>query len=86
MIMPSSTQLYDVSVCVLTYHPDYDRLFITLTSVIRQKGCTCEIIIADDGTPDFRQKEIEAWMAERGLLHRAQCSECGHRSECAERI
>ena len=64
MIMPSSTQLYDVSVCVLTYHPDYERLFITLTSVIRQKGCTCEIIIADDGTPDFRQKEIEAWMAE----------------------
>ena len=68
MIMPSSTQLYDVSVCVLTYHPDYERLFITLTSVIRQKGCTCEIIIAD------------------GLLHRAQCSEYGHRSECAERI
>ena len=55
MIMPSSTQLYDVSVCVLTYHPDYERLFITLTSVIRQKGCTCEIIIADDGTLDFRQ-------------------------------
>ena len=60
MIMPSSTQLYDVSVCVLTYRPDYERLFITLTSVIRQKDCTCEIIIADDaGFPSERDRGVD---------------------------
>lgn len=58
----------DVSVCVLTYRPDYEKLFMTLTSIIRQTGCSYEIIIADDGTPDFRQDMIEAWMAVHGVL------------------
>ena len=44
----------DISVCVLTYRPNYEKLFITLTSIIRQQSCSYEIIIADDGTPDFR--------------------------------
>ena len=56
----------DVSVCVLTYRPDYEKLFITLTSIIRQQGCSYEIIIADDGTPDFQQDMIEVWMAAHG--------------------
>ena len=57
----------DISVCVLTYRPDYEKLFITLTSIIRQQGCSYEIIIADDGTPDFRQDEIAAWMSEHDV-------------------
>ena len=55
---------YDVSVCVPTYHSDDKKLFTTLTSVVRQAGCTYEIIIADDGTQGFRQDVIETWMAE----------------------
>ena len=57
----------DVSVCVLTYQPDYEKLFMTLVSVIRQQGCSYEIIIADDGTPDFRQDMVKAWMAVHGI-------------------
>ena len=57
----------EVSICVLTYRPDYEKLFMTLTSIIRQQGCSYEIIIADDGTLDFRQDLIEAWMAARGI-------------------
>ena len=59
---PGDEQHYDVSLCVLTYRPNYEKLFTTLTSIIRQRGCSYEIIIADDGTPDFRQEEIEQWM------------------------
>ena len=52
----------DVSICVLTYRPDYEKLFMTLTSIIRQQGCSYEIIIADDGTLDFRQDLIvQCW-------------------------
>ena len=47
---------YDISVYVLIYRPDYEKLFITLTSVILQKGCRYEIILADDGSEDFRQQ------------------------------
>ena len=48
----------DISICVLTYQPNYEKLFMTLTSIICQQGCSYEIIIADDGTPDFRQDVI----------------------------
>ena len=58
---------YDASVCVLTYQPDYEKLFATLTSVIEQYGCSYEIIIGDDGTLDFRQKEIELWLLSHGF-------------------
>ena len=55
---------YDISVCVLIYRSDYEKLFITLTSIIRQKGCRYEIVLADDGSEDFHQQEIEQWMNE----------------------
>ena len=58
---------YDISVYVLIYRPDYEKLFITLTSVIQQKGCRYEIILADDGSEDFRQQEIEQWMYARNF-------------------
>ena len=57
----------DVSVCVLSYHPDYEKLYATLTSIIQQKNCSYEIVIGDDGTPDFRHHEIELWLLERGF-------------------
>ena len=52
----------DVSVCVCTYNPDYSKLFTTLTSIIQQKNCAFELLVGDDGTPDFRQFEIEQWL------------------------
>lgn len=58
---------YDISVCVLSYCPDYKKLFTTLTSIVRQRGCSYEIIIADDGTPDFHQEEIEVWLDKHGV-------------------
>ncbi len=74
-LFPTS-KTYDVTVGVLTYHPDYDKLFITLTSIIRQKGCTIEIIIGDDGTEEFRKEEVEQWLLERGFLDfRIICSQ-----------
>ena len=59
---------YDVSVGVMTYCPDYDKLFTTLYSIIRQKGCRCEIVIGDDGTPDFQKKKIEDWLMQHGFF------------------
>ena len=56
---------YDISVCVLIYRPDYEKLFITLTSIVNQKGCRYEILLADDGSEDFRQQEIEQWLHEK---------------------
>ena len=54
----------DFSVIVLNYHPDKDKLFATLRSILCQKDVSFEIILADDGSPDPLKPEIEAFMAE----------------------
>ncbi len=53
----------DFSVIVLNYHPDKDKLFATLRSILCQKDVSFEIILADDGSPDPLQQEIDAFMA-----------------------
>ena len=55
----------DVSVCVLTYQPDLEKLFATLESIVCQRECSFEIIIADDGTSNFNRSVIEAYFAQR---------------------
>lgn len=52
------------SIIVLTYNPNYNKLFQTLTSIINQKKIEFEIIIADDGTKDFNSSLIMDWMKE----------------------
>lgn len=63
--MPSQ-KTYDISICIATYYSDYEKLFLTLTSVLRQQDCSYEIIIGDDGTENFDAKCIELWL----LQHR----------------
>ena len=55
----------DVSVCVLTYQPNLRKLFATLESIVCQQGCSFEIIIADDGTPNFDRGVIEAYFGQK---------------------
>ena len=59
------TDVYDISFCFLVYRPDYEKLFITLNSIVQQKGCRYEIVLTDDGSEDFRHQEIEQWLDER---------------------
>ena len=64
-IFPREKEI-DISVCVLSYQPDYEKLFATLTSIVQQVHCSFEIIIGDDGTPNFPQEEIELWLRQQG--------------------
>lgn len=43
---------YDVSVLVLNYRTDFQKLLFTLDSVISQKGISIEVVITDDGSED----------------------------------
>ncbi|MBO5478796.1 MAG: glycosyltransferase family 2 protein [Clostridia bacterium] len=53
---------FDISVIVLTYNPNYKKLFNTLKSIINQKECKLEIIISDDGSTQFDKQLIVKWM------------------------
>lgn len=59
---------YDVSVVVLTYKPNYKKLYGTILSILTQKNVDYEIIIADDGSDCLRIDEIEKWFKEEQFL------------------
>ena len=52
------TKQYDISVIVLSYHPDSDQEKRTLLSILLQEGVSFEIIIADDGSEENNREEI----------------------------
>lgn len=58
---------FDFSVIVLTYHPDREKLLATLMSVVMQRDICLEVIIADDGSPDFFESSIHSFMAEHSF-------------------
>lgn len=49
----------DVTVLIITYNPDYRKLFSTIWSSILQKNISFEIIVCDDGSKTNYKKEIE---------------------------
>lgn len=51
-----------ISVLVLTYHPQENALFSTLRSIVQQKDCDYEIIVCDDGSPDFFEGAIRTFL------------------------
>lgn len=51
----------DISVVVLTYNPNYNKLFQTLYSIIIQKDVNFEIVISDDGSKNFDKEGIITW-------------------------
>lgn len=53
---------FDISVIVLTYNPDYKKLFNTLKSIISQQQCNFELIISDDGSSTFDKELIIKWL------------------------
>ena len=49
---------YDVTIAVLTYNPNYEKLMLTLNSILNQKNINYEILISDDGSQVPLNKEI----------------------------
>ena len=41
---------YQISVVILTYNSDFEKLKLTIESILNQKDCYFEIIISDDGS------------------------------------
>lgn len=60
---------YEISVIVVTYNVNYEKLFSTLTSIIKQKKVECEIIIADDGTVNFMEEKLIQWFKNNNFKH-----------------
>ena len=57
----------DVSVILLTYKPDWEKLKGTLYSIITQKEVKYEVIICDDGSMQDYREEIEQYIREKEI-------------------
>lgn len=56
---------YEVSVVVLTYHPDWNSLQLTLASILAQKEIHLQIVVADDGSINNCFAQIKGYFAEK---------------------
>ena len=56
-----------ISVVVATYFPEKEKLIATLRSIILQKDCDFEIIVADDGSDEFFEKDIRLLLESSGI-------------------
>ncbi len=50
--------MIDISFIVVTYNPSIDKVKKTLSSILKQKHIEYEIIISDDGSKEFPEREI----------------------------
>ncbi len=56
---------YEMSVIVLTYYPDYEKLFQTLHSIVGQRDVSFEIIVSDDGSSEFDSEKVKQWFEQQ---------------------
>ena len=49
----------DLSAVIVTYNPNTNKLLTTIKSVLIQRDINLEIIISDDGSKTFPEKEVK---------------------------
>lgn len=58
----SQEDSYDVSVLVVCYKPDVEKLLLTIASILVQKEISKQIVICDDGSDSFPLNDVIAFL------------------------
>lgn len=65
--MPSKTEMYDCSVVVCSYRPVWEKLRLTLKSILMQEQCDYQIVVTDDGSTNNLFDKIEEFFSSYGF-------------------
>lgn len=65
----SVENIYEVSVIVATYNPVYEKMILTIDSIICQKGVNIELIVTDDGSENNYFDEIKEHLCDKGFTN-----------------
>lgn len=57
----------DISIILVTYNSDWEKIKMTLLSILKQKDVSMQIIVADDGSKMTFDSEINDLMKENGF-------------------
>lgn len=63
----SAENIYDVSVIVATYNPVYEKMILTIDSIICQKGVNIELIVTDDGSKNNYFDDLKEFLFNKGF-------------------
>lgn len=55
---------YEISVVIVQYNPSWENVLLTMKSVLQQKNCSYEIVIADDGSKETLFEKTERYLKE----------------------
>ena len=61
------TYTFDVSIIVIMYDPDPDKLYQTLDSILIQRNIRYEIIICDDGSRNRLEQELLSYFSKKSF-------------------
>lgn len=64
---------YEISVLIVTYNPDKEKLVYTINSVLVQENVLVEIVIADDGSKEDHLEEIREYLEKRKFKNYKIC-------------
>lgn len=56
-----------ISVVLMTYNQTIDSIILSIESVLHQKGCEFELVIADDGSQENQKPAIESYLSRMGF-------------------
>lgn len=59
---------YEISVVIVQYNPNWESVKRTLMSILLQKSCKYEIVIADDGSKEDYIDRSEALLKQKGFV------------------
>lgn len=65
--MKSIKKSFDISIIIVTYNADWNKLKETLDSIIKQESVSLEIIIADDGSIVNHNSELIEYFSEKSV-------------------
>ena len=56
-----------ISVVLMTYNQKLSSVLLSIESVLRQKGCEFELVVADDGSREDHIPAIKSYLSQRGF-------------------
>lgn len=65
--MVESIGCFECSVVVCTYRPNWEKLRLTLKSILMQKDCRFQIVVTDDGSEDNLFNRIQSYFDDNGF-------------------